>query len=187
MRRLSQIISAYVALCLALAGMVGLSPSLHLLIEHGGLGTPHRHALDSIATGNFHHHADGSSHDADHQAPGIRAKGLGPLHIGFTPTHQPFELPSIRLPQAGRALLQFLAGASNHPEESPSPDQQSNHHFNSLTQLLSHGLVEVVVDLRPQTWLVTTFIWRTQPAEAFLSDPGWEAQTATRGPPLVRS
>jgi hypothetical protein len=40
---LRQIIAAYLAACLVLAGMVGLSPSLHVLLEHGGDGPAHVH------------------------------------------------------------------------------------------------------------------------------------------------
>ena len=122
MRRLSQIISAYVALCLAMAGLVGLSPALHQWIEHGGQGTPHLHS-HGIANSefpdfrNYHRHTDGSSHDVEQRHPDVRGLGRKFSHVGFTPSHRPFALPTVPLTRMGRALLQFLEGEPTHFED----------------------------------------------------------------------
>ena len=189
MKRLSQIISAYVALCLALAGLVGVSPTLHLWIEHGGQGTPHLHNR-GIANSefpqsvNYHRHADGSSHDIDHRHPEGPGLGRGVSHLGFLPTHRPFAMPTVPLARMGRALLRVLCGELTHSSDSSSPLNQPGHHHHGLAQLLSHGLVELVMDIPPLSYPPVSFALQALPADAFLPDSKWEAQTASRGPPL---
>lgn len=58
MHRFGQIISGYVALCLALAGLAGVSPWLHVRVEHGGQAALHSHR-----GGVAHAHEVPSEHD----------------------------------------------------------------------------------------------------------------------------
>jgi hypothetical protein len=57
LKRLEQTVSCFLAVCLAFAGAIGLSPSLHTAIEHGGHGTEHTHVLRHTHGGTCHAHA----------------------------------------------------------------------------------------------------------------------------------
>lgn len=89
MRHPGQIISGYVALCLALAGLAGVSPWLHVRLEHGGQAELHSHR-----GGVAHSHAVPSEHELP---PGV-----------FVPAGADKKAPDRPAPHDHRGLVALL-------------------------------------------------------------------------------
>ena len=183
MRRWQQVISCYLALCLPLAGTVGLSPVLHRLLEHGNQGPAHIHSgifpNSSAGTDSLTHTHGRVAHR--HQPHPPASNDHLARQRPFTHPHQ-FRLPTIHLVGLWHALSQFLA----HPRSSPAPEN-SDHHHHSLPQLLAGGLIEQFLEL-PQHFCATDpvdFLTATGEFPSFT--PDWDPQTASRAPPVTSS
>jgi hypothetical protein len=161
MSNLRKLISCCLALSLAFAGAVAFSPVLHRLIDHGGHGRPHSH----------------------YRATRIHAPGHREARSTFRHTFNPFGLPQIDLSRLWHKLEHWLAG---HAAESPAQDE-SGHEHHSLSQLLAGGLVEQTIDAPLFEVIFFVSIRGVALAENPLLDSNWDAQTATRGPPFIRS
>lgn len=181
MRLGRRLIACYLALCFAFAGAVGVSPILHRLIEHGGQGPDHTHN-HFVARGtdfeSAHQHGDAPLHR--HTPAKVVPRPAAALSHSF----KPFELPKIPLNGIWRALNHFLAVASAS-ESSPSKDKPRHEHH-SLFQLIVSGLVEQPLDVPILSFVPFEFISRDFVAEAFLAAHDWDAQTASRAPPLAK-
>jgi hypothetical protein len=187
-----QILATYVALCVAFAGAVGLSPALHHWVEHGGQGPVHVHARSSAALEQArlsHAHPHTHPHDHDHEAdPGLHpshafAEFPSAARAAFATAHPSFNVSFARLAAAWHELTHFLGnrGAEN-PDESSDPTYPDHHH-QSLAQLLADGWVEASLDLprlvRPGIPCVLLgFALQFRPHAL-----PWDAQTAGRAPP----
>lgn len=136
---LRQIIAAYLVACLVLAAMAGVSPSLHVLLEHGGLGKGHVHGrkanpLPAHASASVPAEAHAHEHSHPH----------GPVVL---PTknnvfvHQRGTLPPVD--EVAVLIWNLVRGWLEQPNPAPaSPDPASAHHHDSLASLLAEGLVE---------------------------------------------
>lgn len=184
MKRMQQLISCYVVLCLALAGAVGISPLLHQRIEHGGHGPAHIHARGMAAVPvavHSHDHGNGAGHvhPADHATEPSRPAGT------FVHRHRPQTLAAFQLSRFWRALGQLFPSKAQSPSQS-SPEDPGHTH-DSLAQLLAGGLVEHACDAPPLECDPVSFPNRFLPAKVLLLNCAWDAQTASRGPPFFRS
>jgi len=177
MRSLRPFIAGYLILCLALAGMVGLSPVLHQLIEHGGRGPLHTHygvkeitvtdlPVGDIVCLNEHERA------ALHGEEPVRALR----------THQTFKLPTAQVARLLHALADWFGGTESSPDKNGS---QHEHH--SLAQLLASGLVDQPLDAPLILHFSAPFTFRFFRTDALILDAGWDAQTAGRAPPVSLS
>ena len=176
MMRVRTWIAGYLALCLALAGTVGINPTLHRLIEHGGDGPAHAHSGFTPASASaapLHQHGDAHWHaDAPASPP-----PAGLFQHGF----ESFRLPTVALSRLWHGLT-HLFGAKTSSQPAPS-EGDPGHEHHSLFQLLASGLVEppLVVEILPSIPL--TFASRDFMANTPLVASEWDAQTASRGPP----
>ena len=93
-----QILAAYVALCVAFAGAVGLSPVLHRWVEHGGEGPAHVHARSSATLERtLHPHPHPHHHDSppDHHHNSL-AQLLADGWVEFAVDLPPLARPCLR-------------------------------------------------------------------------------------------
>jgi hypothetical protein len=183
---LQQLIAAYVALCLAFAGAVGMNPTLHHWVEHGGHGPEHTHygvrggGLDMAhahEAGVRHVHAPGRVHAHGQDQPARR-----PIRQGlFAHSIRAFETPEL-LNRVGRFIRDVLCGSASPRDSAPDQDGHGHEHH-SLAQSLAGGLVETNVDapLLQANETIVGFV--SLPPEALLLADQWDAQSASRAPP----
>src|SRR4051812_7252134 len=88
LKPLKQIVSFYLVLVIAMVGAIGISPTLHRLIEHGGLGPAHSHAT------SFH------SVPRHPEKPSYRELLLQHEHA--------FQLPALPVAQLWHAIAHLL-------------------------------------------------------------------------------
>jgi len=185
-RTVQQLVAGYVALCLALAGTVGISPVLHQWIEHAGQGHPHLHiGGQSHSTTAVHHHDQGEEHAHEH----------GQAHEHYSFSGQPAQsglfvhnVRGIETSQIASRLWRWIADAfdpATTANDPPPDSDEPGHEHHSLAQLLASGLVELNLDLPflDAAFLPVTF--GSVPIDALLLPVGWDAQTASRGPPAA--
>lgn len=188
-KRFRQLISSLLALGLVLAGWVAFSPALHVAIEHGGRGLAHVH---------FHGSALSRLNRAGetHNGVGVRARyGLPDAGIPvsvrvFRSTHRPFAPPNFSVRAIWDALVRLtepdaLGGRGGTSPEPAAPTPSHDHH--SLAQTLADGCLESSfhpvfqklgfdrMELAPPTW------------HGAMLERFFDAQTAGRAPPLLRS
>ena len=145
-------ISGSLALLLAMAGAIGVSPGLHHWLEHGGKGQPHIHRPPAPAF---------------------------PASFGK-------ELVSLRDAPSG-SIAKTEAQPERHAEAAPQPEQSPAHEHHSLPQLVASGLIEQSAPPPLFVHRPVSFVLRVSPFIVFLLISDWEAQTASRGPPAIRS
>src|SRR4051812_23506401 len=159
-----QLVSFYLALSVALAGAVGLSPALHRLIEHGGLGPAHSHAFP--AHERFQPAAQSSFADllVHHQ--------------------RAFALPAIPFGKIWHNLAHFLTDASQ--PEPPSKNSRGHEHH-SLAQMMASGFAEQALDAVFFECRRFPIGFQPFPPEIVPAHTRFELQGAGRGPPSLSS
>jgi hypothetical protein len=180
MKRIQQIVLCFLALCLASGGAIGLSPVLHRLVEHGGLGAAHIHggSMPGAAT-HTHLRPDGDDPRHIHLPERLRPARL------FEHSYEPFRLPKFPLTWLWRNVSRLIATETSSPPSSSKDSPRHEHH--SLFQLLATGLVDQPIELPLLLSVPTVPILNEFPATTRFVARDWDAQTATRGPPSVRS
>ena len=181
---LQKLIAAYLAASLVLAGVVGLSPALHALLEHGGKGAPHVHGRFESAHKNSatHRHADGEEHS---HGPSEISRASDNNHAAGIFVHSPDAFPGADVLVA--RLWQRVQGWLVQQEPSPaSSDAGGEHHHDSLASSLTGGLVDyadpaVSCDSEP-----AAVVLRSSPSSDRVHAFDWEARFAPRGPPVVQ-
>lgn len=135
-----QFIAAYLAVCLVLAGAVGLSPALHTLVEHGGKGTPHVHGRFDCAHAQpaSHRHADGEVHS---HVPSEIPTGSGSNRGARIFVHSSGAFPGadVLVARLWQRVQDWLAQQNSSPA---SPDAGGEHHHDSLASSLAGGLID---------------------------------------------
>jgi hypothetical protein len=184
-RAVQQFVASYLVLCLALAGAVGISPVLHQLVEHGGHGDAHVHvgtASHPQQPGFVHRHEHGLEHSHD-AAPGqhqVQDSGRPGLFV--------HSVRGIETSELVRRAWQFVESIfdSAVEQDDPSPDSdKTDHEHHSLAQLLASGLAESSVDLPLLEAEFGPVIFGLASPDMLVLSVGWNAQTASRGPPLL--
>jgi hypothetical protein len=174
MRRWQYLLSFYLIFTIAFAGVVGISPTLHFWVEHGGDGHVHSHA--GSGTRHAHSHAIPSSpftaksHDLSER---LEAKYPQPRLFG------------LELKQIYRALVRAVAPLAKRAAEAPSHDRDGHAH-DSLAQMLLAGAVE---GLSIAPLLVAPLINEVASGKtrnAFVPGFVFNSQTASRAPPARR-
>jgi hypothetical protein len=160
----------WLALSVASAGVIGLNPWLHQLIEHGGHGPAHTHV--GLAA---HHSDEDLARAAFDHTPDTKARLLNQHE-------RPFRIPL--LAWLGESITHWLAG-QGHDTSDPAPVRGHEHH--SLPQLMASGFVDFHINpplLQPDK--------TSQKAEPSIGHETvlvreLDAQTAGRGPPFCQS
>ncbi len=181
MKRIQQLTSCYLVLCLAFAGAIGISPCLHQLIEHGGNGPAHAHRGDAS---NFSITAHTHDHGIVHPKILHSERATHPTDL-FAHSYKPFELPTIPLHQLWHAFSHLLDVPT--PSESSTSNDGPGHGHHSLFQLIASGLVDQPLDLPLPSFVPYEFAFPNLSQPTFVAARDWDAQTATRGPPSSRS
>jgi hypothetical protein len=177
-KRAEQLVAWYLALCLALAGVVGLSPALHRLIEHGGHGPAHIHAAGAQRELS-HHHGEGHSHE--HFVPSSSI-AVQKLKHQFTHRHEftLATLPVRALLQLASELLASDAADSNSKEKAPS------HHHDSLSQLVASGLIDQHFECDLLNAVYCSILASVDAVDARLLVRDLDPQASPRAPPVER-
>jgi hypothetical protein len=200
-KRLAQLVTCYLALCLVFGGAVALSPILHVWIEHGGKAGPHTHLIlqpeiaavahpqeihpsHADAPGFAHalSHAFGLSHAPSPSSVSTQASADGL----FVHDYEPFRPPNLAALRHSLHVVFHLLGGRAPPASEPSGDRPGHQHH-SLPQLLAGGLVEQFLNLPLLPPAPVSLTLRALPAHTPLRVNDWDAQTASRGPPSARS
>ena len=179
MKRGQQLLSFYLALCVAFAGAVGLSPALHVFVEHGGEGRAHTHVgADGVA----HSHVEGAR-----SKPGVfriaaPAETAARSVIIPSGAWKPVTLLGLQPQDLGRSLERLFAKVAAHLPSAPAKND-AGHTHHSLPQMLVGGVVEGTVVapclvFAPETFAFVSLLSDPRPAPA-----PWYAPTASRGPP----
>jgi len=169
-------IAGYLVLCFAWAGVVGLSPWLHQLFEHGGQGAWHTHGG-----------AKALAFDPG-DAPVMASIGSQQGHAKeaprriFTRNHRPFKLPTAQLAKLIEAAAEWLGN-----EELPANSKGEGHEHHSLAQLLASGLLDQHMDLPLLPHFLPAGDYRILTPDELLLACIWNAQTPDRGPPMSMS
>ncbi len=178
-----QLVASGLGLLVAAAGMIGLSPELHVRWEHGGVGPAHRHTRAEVPPEPHerHFHAGPASlHPNALRSPAPDAttpeKVVQHSLPSFTHVHDAFGRSSDLV----RWLVQKLIPAS--PDAGPDR-QPLEHRHDSLTQLLVEGGIEVTPELSPTFLTPWRFVATATPPPEFHLPSLWFAPTASRGPP----
>lgn len=176
------------ALCLALAGLAGIHPALHRLMEHAGQGPMHVHRGEQARA---HSHPHRHPHRHSHELPAASAAAKLGVRGAFVSNHPSFSLPWQRVWQAVSGLLERSYSNAeqderDNQESAPSPDE-SQHEHHSLVQLLASGLVELVTQGALLSFEFSASSSLATPPQDRLSYALFEPQTAGRAPPLLWS
>ena len=176
MKRGQQLLSFYLALCVAFAGAVGISPVLHVMVEHGGHGHTHSHA--GLKNGNaIAEHAHPHPHPVPESQPAKSAR------IAL-PDHSP-KLFGFHLSDVYRAVGGWIAGAVDPLPVTPVDENGSSHTHHSLAQMLLSGTVEGVADVPPLVCAPSVFTLSPESSRSSFVASLFDAQTASRGPPFA--
>ena len=179
-------VTAYLLLCLAFAGAVGLSPLLHQWVEHAGEGSPHVHG----PRGHFHHPSASASsretqreHD-DHSHPHRHSQGVVVrTERLFVHSEGSFPEVDVLVVRAWQSLWALLANGDS--SESNERSSEGEHHHESLAASLTSGLIDsaepLVEFVPPQTQSSARASVLFSRVVAF----DWNSVTAPRGPPLL--
>jgi hypothetical protein len=97
MRRLAQLLSCHLALCVASTGLVGVSPMLHHLVEHGGRGSVHSHQgrLSHAFVTPRHGHSQAAGDALGRPSPSERPLTPAPSSSHEDSGHQHHSLPQL--------------------------------------------------------------------------------------------
>lgn len=172
-----QLLAAYLAVCLALAGLVGISPALHVLVEHGGNGPSHVHRAElqqsaRKTSGTLHEHGE-SGHTHSHPP--------APEPDTHLFVHSSGALP--RVDVLASTFWHHVHEWLRHRDSASSQQSAGDHHHDSLASLLVSGLidgastdVDSVVYLHAREFCVAPLVTIPRGCD-------WDAQSAPRGPP----
>jgi hypothetical protein len=167
------------------AGMVGISPRLHVAFEHGGHGPEHTHGwttINSSAVRPVHPHPHGDATDPEKLS----------LQLGrpsfFVNAHRSFGLPSISIRALSQILTRFIRTSESPAGDASRPVPASPaHDHHSLAQSLACGLIEQSVGTVILEFGSVRFSFLLPvPPEVHL-EPFFDAQMAGRAPPPVWS
>jgi hypothetical protein len=179
--RWRQIISCYLALCVALAGAVGLSPVLHVMVEHGGHGHAHSHAgfqrSGKVTLEHAHNHPHSHPHSNFHSGSRDQLSRL------IAEKYPPQKLFGLELKDVYRAVGGWVAQAFEHLPQAPADNESGSHTHHSLAQMLLNGTVEGVADVPPLVCAPILFRFSDQISSARFSASHFDAQSASRAPP----
>jgi hypothetical protein len=170
-KRWQQLLSCCLAFCVAFAGAVGLSPTLHVQVEHGGHGHAHSHA-------GFH---KGAGIAAEHPREASRSNMR--LARLFAEKYPQPKLFGLDLREIYRAVGSRIARALQPREDAPNDPAGDGHAHDSLAQMLLSGAVEGLSDVPPLAGDPTGFMIFTEGYSAVWAASDFEAQTASRAPP----
>lgn len=179
-------VAAYLMLCLAFAGAVGLSPVLHQWVEHAGEGRPHVHG----PAGHFHHgsspagahvaHDVHGDHSHSHPHPPGRTVRTERL---FVHSEGAFPTVDVLVVRAWQSLREIFAEGDS--SESNEGSGEGEHHHESLAALLTSGVVDcadpVVEFLPPHTGSFVAVPFPNSRLLAF----DWSPVAAPRAPPRL--
>ncbi len=193
-KRFGQFVSSFLALSFALAGLVAISPTLHVAIEHGGHGPTHTHlggpTVANSATASpahLHLHPHPLEFDDATANEGFTASLRPRL---FVSNHQSFSLLRIPVQRWWQAFARLLdpTGTAGHESQDTPPDGNGpGHQHHSLPQLMAGGLLDAHIDLPGLPFIGDLAARRSLPSDTLLFVRDWYAQTASRGPPFARS
>ena len=177
-----QLVVSYLALCLAFAGVIGLSPVLHFWIEHGGQGPIHTHSgFVPQVSQSGHSHDGGRFHQHAQTAENPLPTGL------FAHSYRSFELPNISLARLCHALCHLLQGVGPAGSQQPFPNDKGGHEHHSLPQMMASGCVDQALDVPLLSFTPGALVAPDFPALTLFLPSDWNAQTPSRGPPSTRS
>jgi hypothetical protein len=168
------------ALCLAgsllLGGFAGLSPLLHVWLEHGGHGLAHVHHGPATAT------ARSVENSAPVTSPSPSARHL---RIAIRPAAERahrFQLPSVSFAKLWHRWLQEPGAHGEAPEDSaPRPDP--GHHHDSLAQTLAGGLLDVASAEHAVPGVALREFQLPAAAHDILRSGVFDPHSSERGPP----
>lgn len=178
MTGIRQLVSLYLALCLVLAGAVGLSPSLHRLIEHGGKGGAHVHGRQELHSSTApHHHNEAPAHSH----PPALTTSVGAGHL-LVHAESAFPSTDVLLARLWHGL-QHLFDAERYFHDHESNGEDADHHHDSLAGLLAGGLIDHVDPSADSLVSAPLTDVQVLPLISRLPFFDWNAQATTRGPP----
>ncbi len=165
-----QIAATLLALCVVVSGFVGINPTLHRLVEHGGQGPAHMHRDGATL---WHDHGDGRPHRHD-----------APVEVSIPTTAERLEHvfqshPFGSLPV--REIVSRLLKLWSDDGESEEPHSDHQHH--SLAQSLSDGLVESAFTWDAPAVPPMQFSQEGTPSRDFFPASDWSPHSASRAPP----
>lgn len=176
-----QLITCYLAGCLAFAGVVGLSPVLHYGIEHGGRGSIHSHLVSLPRVSKAGPAAQDGRHRHQHPRTSQQPNRL------FDHSFAPSDFSSISLARLCHAFCHFLDGSGPASSQRSSSDDQRGHEHHSLAQMMVSGCVEQSLDVPLLDLAPGALVAEKALAHPLLLAFAWNAQTASRAPPSARS
>lgn len=189
-KRVRNPIAWFLALNVGLAGLIAISPTLHVAVEHAGAGPAHSHqgalAVATTAADRLHGH----SHRQVTKQANSREEEIPRVHARrpefFVSNHGSFSISRFSVLRLWQAFIGFrektLPGAKDSSGAAPS-DNTPDHQHDSLAQLLAGGLIEQSVDptLLPCVFVCGGFL--SPPLQELLLVRRFDAQTAGRAPP----
>ncbi len=165
-----QLTATLLALCVVVSGWVGINPSLHRLVEHGGGGSAHIHRGGATF---WHEHGDSRPHR--HEAPATIS--FPPVDKGLEHVFQSHPFGSLPVRELLARLLKSWAG----DDDSEEPHTDHQHH--SLAQSLSDGLVEAAFTWDAPAVPPMQFSREGTPSRDFFPASDWSPHSASRAPP----
>ncbi len=168
---LQKFLGCSLALAVLLAGAIGISPVLHVLIEHGGASTAHTHFGAKVSYSHTHSRLP---------AAAAAVKPLKPLRLQTAPPLTLFGLQ----PQSLFRSAARLASGLLHSIPAPPDGTDSSHTHHSLAQMLLSGAVEFSLDVPAVSPVCPSEQFAATPSTTVVRSFEWQAQTASRAPPL---
>jgi len=171
--RVMLLLKQLIALCLSasfvVSGFAGLSPLLHVLIEHGGRGPLHVH----------HHNAPIKARSSFVPAS---AKGIRVSVRPATLSTRLMKLPQALLGGVWHNLIHALAD-----DETGTPvSAPATHHHDSLAQSLASGGVAVALGGMPVIGAPARAVLYVLSSDAFRTAGEFQSHRFGRGPPAPR-
>jgi len=180
-RPLQKAIAIFVTFGVALAGVIGLNPRLHVLVEHSGAAALHSHSGGRQAATEFTH-AHAHSHVHQDAGKASRSRSVFFPTPALVAHAQPLTLfgltPGDVYHAIGRVISIALTPLAATPDQS-----NGDHTHHSLSQLLLSGAVEGAVEIGPLIVKPERFTFFRSSPETRPVVAEWNASTATRGPP----
>lgn len=182
-KRFRQLLSCYLALCVSLAGAIGISPVLHRLVEHGGQGPLHVHYSAPITAEALAQPQDQASMHPVRAHFAAQARS----HESFAHASGGLDCPRIRLSRALHALTHFLDGGASSSSERAAPGAPAGHRHGSLAQLMASGLVNQFAAISLLPPIPAPVLPNRSASISVWPETPWDAQSASRGPPASPS
>jgi len=179
-------VAAYLILCLAFAGAVGLSPWLHHWVEHAGEGSAHVHGprghshYPSAAASSRETQGEHLDHPHAHPHSLENVVRTARLFVHSEGAFPAVDVLVVRAWQSFRALV-----ANGDSSKSNERSGEGGHHHESLAASLTSGLIDtaepLVEFLPPQRQSSASASVLISRVVAF----DWNSVAAPRGPPLL--